>query len=266
MKPVEIMRGTSPIVLGMPHVGTFLPDDIRDNLNANGQKLADTDWHIERLFADLLPNTTSVQAKFHRYGIDANRDPLGESLYPGQNTTTLVPMSDFDSVDIWQTVPTTDEVAQRLKSFHAPYHTALTSELERVRDLHGVAILFDCHSIRSYVPFLFEGVLPDLNIGTNNGATCAPSIERVVFDIAQNADGYSSVLNGRFKGGWTTRHYGQPATGIHAIQLEIAQSTYLSAESAPWVYDPVKADKLRAHLKTMLNSLAYLATTLGDSK
>ena len=266
MKPVEIMRGTSPIVLGMPHVGTFLPDDIRDNLNANGQKLADTDWHIERLFADLLPNTTSVQAKFHRYGIDANRDPLGESLYPGQNTTTLVPMSDFDGVDIWQTVPTTDEVAQRLKSFHAPYHTALTSELERVRDLHGVAILFDCHSIRSYVPFLFEGVLPDLNIGTNNGATCAPSIERVVFDIAQNADGYSSVLNGRFKGGWTTRHYGQPATGIHAIQLEIAQSTYLSAESAPWVYDPVKADKLRAHLKTMLNSLADLATTLGDSK
>jgi formiminoglutamase len=264
MKPVKIIHGSGPIVLGMPHVGTFLPDDIRENLNANGRRLTDTDWHIERLFDGLLETITSVQATFHRYAVDANRDPMGQSLYPGQNTTSLVPLSDFDGTDIWATVLTADDVEQRLNAFHAPYHAALKSELARVRDVHGFAILFDCHSIRSHVPFLFDGILPDLNIGTNNGITCAPSIERVVFEVAQNADGLSSVLNGRFKGGWTTRHYGQPSTGIHAIQLEIAQSTYLSAETAPWDYDSVKADKLRAHLKSMLTSLADLSTTLGD--
>ena len=108
--------------------------------------------------------------------------------------------------------------------------------------------------------------MPDLNIGTNNGITCSPCIERVVYDIAQNADGFNTVLNGRFKGGWTTRHYGRPATGIHAIQLEIAQSAYLSAETAPWVYDPGKAEKLRTHLKNILTSLADFATTPGDLK
>lgn len=266
MNPVKVIKGSSPIVLGMPHVGVFLPDDMRENLNANGRKLADTDWHIERLFDGVLDDATSVQATFHRYGIDANRDPAGESLYPGQNTTTFVPLSDFDGINIWETVPTADEVEQRLQAFHVPYHAALKLELERVRDLHGFAILFDCHSIRSHIPFLFEGVLPDLNVGTNNGTTCAPSIEQAAYGVAQNANGFSAVLNGRFKGGWTTRHYGQPATGIHAIQLEIAQSTYLSAEAAPWDYDPVKADKLHTHLKTMLTSLADLGTTLGDSK
>jgi len=266
MKPVKIIHGTGPIVLGMPHVGTFLPDEIHEHLNANGRKLADTDWHIERLFDGLLKGVSSVQATFHRYAIDANRDPMGESLYPGQNTTSLVPLSDFDGVDIWETMPTSDGIEQRLRLFHAPYHAALKSELGRVRDLHGIAILFDCHSIRSQIPFLFEGILPDLNIGTNNGTTCAPCIERVIFDTAKNADGFSAVLNDRFKGGWTTRHYGQPTKGIHAIQLEIAQSTYLCAEAAPWDYDPVKADKLRAHLKSMLTSLVDLATTLGDSK
>jgi formiminoglutamase len=266
MKPVNIIHGAGPIVLGMPHIGTFLPNDIGKNLNDNGLKLADTDWHIERLFEGLFENATCVQATFHRYVIDANRDPIGQSLYPGQNTTSLVPLSDFDGVDIWKTAPTADKIEQRLGAFHAPYHAALRSELERVRDLHGFAILFDCHSIRSHIPFLFDGVLPDLNIGTNNGTTCAPSIERVIFDTAKNADGFSAVLNGRFKGGWTTRHYGKPATGIHAIQLEIAQSTYLSAETPPWNYDPVHADKLRVHLKSMLTSLVDLTSTLGDSK
>lgn len=265
MNPVKVIQGSNPIVLGMPHVGVFLPDKIRDNLNANGLRLADTDWHIEQLFDGVLDDATTVQATFHRYGIDANRDPAGESLYPGQNTTTLVPLSDFDGAEIWVSAPHATDVEQRVRAFHAPYHAALKSELERVRDLHGIAILFDCHSIRSHIPFLFDGVLPDLNVGTNNGTTCSPNIEQAVFSVAQNANGFSAVLNGRFKGGWTTRHYGQPATGIHAIQLEIAQSTYLSTEAAPWEYDPVKAGKLRTHLKSMLTSLVELATTLGDS-
>lgn len=255
MTPVSVHQGTGPIVLGLPHTGTFAPDDIAAALNENGRKLADTDWHIDQLYADLLPDLTTVTANFHRYVIDANRDPAGASLYPNQNTTTLVPLTDFDGKDIWITPPTETDIARRRTTFHAPYHAALQAELTRVRDIHGYAILFDCHSIRSNIPFLFDGTLPDFNIGTNLGTTCTPEIEATVRDICADAPGYSSVLNGRFKGGWTTRHYGQPQDNIHAIQLELAQSTYLSDEAAPWIYDQSKAAKLRAHLSAILAKL-----------
>ena len=139
------------------------------------------------------------------------------------------------------------------------------AELERVRARHGVAILYDCHSIRSQIPFLFDGTLPDFNIGTNNGTTCAPDIETAVQEICAASEGYSTVVNGRFKGGWTTRHYGRPETGIHAIQMELAQSTYLTAEHAPWSYDSAKAARLRAPLTRILQRLADMAPQLGGS-
>jgi formiminoglutamase len=206
MTPVEVYQGTGPIVLGLPHTGTYVPDAIADRLNENGRLLADTDWHIDQLYAGLLPQVTTVRAVFHRYVIDANRDPEGQSLYPGQNTTTLVPLTDFDGHPIWSTPPDAADVAARRAAFHAPYHAALSAELARVRDLHGVAILYDCHSIRSRIPFLFDGTLPDFNIGTNMTTTCAPQIEAATARICAQADGYSHVINGRFKGGWTTRH------------------------------------------------------------
>ena len=134
--------------------------------------------------------------------------------------------------------------------------------LARVRASHGVAILYDCHSIRSYIPFLFEGVLPDFNIGTNEGTTCAPEIEQAVAEACQAADGYSAVVNGRFKGGWTTRHYGQPENGIHAIQMELAQKTHLGTETLPFDYDTGKAAELRVHLKVILERLEQLAPQL----
>jgi N-formylglutamate deformylase len=262
MIPVEVQRGDSPIVLGLPHTGTYVPDAIMAKLNARGQGLDDTDWHIHQLYDGLLPSATTVRATFHRYVVDANRDPSGASLYPGQNTTGLVPLTDFEGRDIWTDAPNEAEIEARREAFHAPYHAALEAEMARVRDLHGVAILYDCHSIRSEIPFLFEGTLPDFNIGTNLGATCASEIEAAVQDICAGAEGYTATTNGRFKGGWTTRHYGRPEEGFHAIQMELAQSTYLSAEAAPWTYDSAKADRLRAHLKTILTTLADLAPTL----
>jgi N-formylglutamate deformylase len=263
MTPVSVIQGSSPIVLGIPHTGTFVPDDIAAKLNDNGRLLADTDWHIDRLYDGLLAGATTVTANFHRYVIDANRDPQGESLYPGQNTTTLVPLTDFDGHDIWDVPPTSSDINARRQTFHAPYHAALEAELNRVRDLHGVAILYDCHSIRSNIPFLFEGTLPDLNIGTNSGATCAPQIEAVVHNLVGAAEDYSSVLNGRFKGGWTTRQYGRPTEGWHAVQMEIAQSAYLSAETDPWVYDNTRAARLRPLLADILNRLADTAKGLA---
>lgn len=265
MKPVSVTSGAGPIVLGLPHTGTYVPADITARLNDNGRLLADTDWHIDRLYDGLLADVTTVTANFHRYVIDANRDPQGASLYPGQNTTTLVPLTDFDGRNIWDSPPTADEVAARRRDFHTPYHAALQAELTHVRELHGVAILYDCHSIRSGIPFLFDGTLPDFNIGTNAGATCDAQIQDAVQTICTAAGPYSATLNGRFKGGWTTRHYGQPHTGIHAIQMELAQSTYLAQETAPWSYDAVKAANLRPHLTAILTTLAALAPTLGGT-
>ena len=262
MNPVEVCQGDGPIVLGLPHTGTHVSDAIAAQLNPRGQALDDTDWHIHTLYDGLLSDATTVRATFHRYVIDANRDPTGVSLYPGQNTTGLVPLTDFDGKNIWRVTPNAVEIEARRQAFHAPYHAALQAELTRVHARHGIAILYDCHSIRSHIRFLFDGQLPDFNIGTNLGTTCALEIETAVLEICESSAGYSSILNGRFKGGWTTRNYGQPDKGIHAIQMELAQSSYLAAESAPWTYDPTRADLLRAHLKTILETLAALAPTL----
>lgn len=265
MSVIEVVQGDSPVILGLPHTGTFVPDAIRAKLNPRGLELADTDWHIHQLYDGLLPGATTVRALFHRYVIDANRGPDDASLYPGQNTTGLVPLTDFDGAPIWLEEPTAQDVAERKATYHAPYHAALAAEIARVKARHGVAILYDCHSIRSHIPFLFEGTLPDFNIGTNSGAVCDPAIEKAVFDIAA-ATGRSHVLNGRFKGGWTTRHYGQPGQGVHAIQMELAQSTHLATESAPFAYDQDKAEALRKPLRAILEALDTLAPTLAGAK
>ena len=267
MNPVEIRRGTSPVILGLPHTGTWVPDEIASNFNAEGRRLRDADWHVHTLYDGLLADASTVRATFHRYVIDANRDPSGVSLYPGQNTTGLVPLTDFDANPIWRagTEPTGAEIAERVARFHRPYHAALEAEIERVLELHGVAILYDCHSIRSVVPNLFDGVLPDFNIGTDNGATCAPQIERAVEAICLNAQGFSSVSNGRFRGGWTTRHHGRPQRGVHAIQMELAQSTHL-ADGWPPVLDGDRCARLRPHLAEILQALAALAPELAAAR
>ncbi len=259
--PVQVHEGDGPVILGLPHTGTFLPDDIRARLNDRGRVLADTDWHIHRLYDGLLPGATTVRATFHRYVIDANRGADDASLYPGQNTTGLVPLTDFDGAPIWKSEPGAEDIATRKARFHAPYHAALAAEIERVRARHGVAILYDCHSIRSVIPFLFDGVLPDFNIGTNSGASCAPAIEAATQEVA-SATGRTWVVNGRFKGGWTTRHYGQPGAGVHAIQMELAQSTHLTSETPPFAYDEAKAAALRVPLRDILTRLAALAPQL----
>lgn len=253
---IKVTHGDSPLVLGLPHTGTEVPAPIWERLNETGQALADTDWHIHQLYDDLGPGVTSVRTTVHRYVIDVNRDPAQNSLYPGQNTTSLVPLTDFDGQPIWHEgqAPDAQDVAQRLAAFHVPYHAALAAELARVKARHGFAILYDCHSIRGDIPFLFEGRLPDFNIGTNLGVTCDPALEDMVLTHCANAEGYSHVLNGRFRGGWTTRHYGRPDEGLHAIQMELAQATYCQ-ESPPWTYSAAQADRLRAHLKTILTDL-----------
>ncbi len=254
MTPVEVVEGTTPLVLAMPHGGTWLPDDVAGALNATGRMLSDTDWHIARLYEGLAPGASVVRATVHRYGVDANRDPAGASLYPGQATTGLVPETDFDGTPIWDTPPDAAEVARRVTLWHVPYHAALQAELARVRAAHGVAVLWDCHSIRSVIPRLFPGRLPDLNIGTDGGRTCAPGLQAAVERVCHEAKGFTTTTNGRFRGGWTTRHTGTPGAGVHALQMEVAQRTYM-AESPPWTYDTDAAARLRPILGACLAAL-----------
>jgi len=257
MSLIEVARGNSPLVLGLPHTGIGMPSDCMERLNDRGRAIADTDWHIDRLYAGLIADVTTVRTTVHRYVIDVNRDPSGVSLYPGQNTTGLCPLTDFDGHPLYLPgqEPDAVEIARRRTLYHAPYHAALAAELDRVRAEYGFAILYDCHSIRSHIPFLFDGTLPDFNIGTNEGTTCDPQIAAAVQRICAEASGYTSVMNGRFKGGWTTRHYGRPPEGLHAIQMELAQSTYMH-ETPPWDLAEDRAERLRPHLKTILETLS----------
>ncbi len=253
---ISVNAGDCPIILAMPHGGTFVPQEILARLNERGRSLADTDWHIYELYRDLLPAATTVAANFHRYVIDANRGPDDASLYPGQNTTGLCPLTDFDGHDIWNVPPTADDISARKAQFHAPYHAALSAQIIRVKAKFGVAIVFDCHSIRSNIPFLFDGELPIFNVGTNSGISCDAVVTKAAMDACKDQN---TVLNGRFKGGWTTRNYGQPTVGVHAIQMEIAQRAYLTAEAPPWSFDAKTAAPTRKVLAQMLQSLDTLA-------
>jgi N-formylglutamate deformylase len=255
MKLVDVVQGSCPIILGQPHSGTLVPDDIYADLNDLGRQLVDTDWHVPQLYDGLLDNVTVVKANFSRYVIDPNRDPQGTNLYPGQNSTGLVPFSTFDGEPIWQTKPTTDDIQQRLKTYHGEYHQLLSAEIARVKGMHGVAVVYDCHSIRSKIPYLFDNLLPDLNIGDNSGKSCGNEITFGIEKVCQSIKTHTHVVNGRFRGGWTTRHYGNPQEGVHAVQMELAQRAYLKSESVPFDYDEKKASSLRSVLSDILQGI-----------
>ncbi len=262
MDPVLVKQGAGPVILGMPHGGTEIPDTLSPRMNEKGLAVADTDWWIDQLYDGLLAEATVVRATFSRYVVDANRDPSGASLYPGQNTTSVCPLTTFDGDSIYRSgeEPDKGEIAERLAQFHTPYHDALAKEIERVRATHGVAVLYDCHSIRSEIPYLFDGRLPVFNIGSNDGKSCAPLVEKIVETACAGVavDGYNFVLNGRFKGGWTTRRYGQPSDGVHAVQMELAQIAYMD-ETPPWTYRPEKAGRVRQCLSNILTALERAA-------
>ena len=225
---LRVHRGDAPLVIAFPHGGTAFAGRDEQFVSPWRARL-DADWWIAELYAFAADmGATLVATDISRAVIDMNRDPSGMSLYPGQATTELCPTTTFDGEPLYRFgEPDETEITQRLHQYHRPYHEALTEELDRLKSVHGRIVLYDAHSIRSHVPRLFDGELPQFNIGTNDGATCAPELETVVANICA-ASGKSHVVNGRFKGGWTTRHYGRPETGVHAIQMELAQRGYMT--------------------------------------
>ena len=256
--PFRFRQGTRPLLISMPHVGTHVPPALAARLTDEAQRVPDTDWHLERLydFADALGASVLV-ATHSRFVIDLNRPPDGSSLYPGQSVTGLCPVDLFDDQSVYrdpEDVPGDVEIAERREAIWQPYHAQLAQELARMKAEHGVAALWDAHSIRSVLPRFFEGRLTDLNLGTANGASCSPVLAEQLLVIGQSAQGYTAVLNGRFKGGHITRQYGNPEQGIHAVQLEMTQSSYMQ-ESWPFDYLSEVAAGVQPHVRRMLEAV-----------
>jgi N-formylglutamate deformylase len=254
----QFKPGSIPLLVSMPHVGTDVPDDIAARLSPAARPLADTDWHLVQLYDFLDAMGASVlSARWSRYVIDLNRPAENTNLYPGQDTTGLCPADTFASEPLYLPGQEPDEaqVAQRLERYWRPYHNQLRSELDRLLALHGRVVLWDAHSIASVVPRFFEGKLPDLNFGTADGKSCDAGLQAAIVDVARAQERYSVAVNGRFKGGHITRHYGQPSTNVHAIQLEMCQSVYMN-ETAPFAYRPDLASGIQGTLQQMLAAAA----------
>jgi N-formylglutamate deformylase len=268
---LHVQRGAAPLLLCMPHTGTRIPAAVAAKLLSPWLARKDTDWWIERLYAfaaDL--GATLVRTGVSRSVIDANRDPSGVSLYPGQATTELCPTTTFDGEPLYHvgSAPGPDEIAARRQEYFEPYHRAVTDELRRLRGAHRAVVLYDCHSIRSQIPRLFPGTLPHFNIGTNSGASCDGALVRSIESVCDTTQ-FTRVTDGRFRGGYTTRHYGAPPQGVHAVQMELACRGYLrepagalDAASWPCAYDEGFAAPLCAVLTRVLEAcLAFAART-----
>jgi N-formylglutamate deformylase len=254
--PIYTFRqGTLPLLISMPHLGTEVPPALAAVMADVAAVRQDTDWHLDRLYGFAAGMGASIlQARVSRYVIDLNRPPDGQSLYPGQTSTGLCPTETFRGEPLYRPGCAPDAAAQagRLQTHWQPYHDRLRAELERLRALHGAVLLWDAHSIAGELPRLFDGALPELNFGTADGRSCAPAISEAVLGAARGS-GFSQVLNGRFKGGHITRHYGAPGAGVHAIQLEMAQRLYMD-EAAPFAYLPQRAERIQPLLRTMLGA------------
>lgn len=244
------------MLVSMPHVGIGVPGDIAARLSLLAQALPDTDWHVDNLYDFLAEMSVPViKATHSRFVVDLNRPPDGAALYPGQAGTGLVPTETFAGEEIYieGEAPGTEEIKARVEKFWRPYHEKLTGELARIKVAHGYAILWDAHSIRSEVPRLFEGHLPDLNFGTGSNASADPELATDLMGIAQGQHAHSAVLNARFTGGYITRHYGAPAAGVHAVQLELSQITYMD-ENPPYAFDEALAAQIRPLLRRLIEA------------
>ncbi|HXR57145.1 MAG TPA: N-formylglutamate deformylase [Casimicrobiaceae bacterium] len=254
----QLHQGDSPLIVSVPHAGRHVPDAIALRMQPNALALPDTDFHVDRLYR-FVPATgaTFVVATHSRYVVDLNRDPSGAALYPGADNTELCPTRTFanDAIYLPGEAPSGREIAARRATFFDPYQALLATQIARVHDRHGHALLLDGHSIAAVVPRFFAGRLPDLNLGTADGHSCAPSVEALAAGVLSRASGFTHVVNGRFKGGYITRHFGAPDRRVHALQLEMVQDCYMD-ESQPNRFDPARAARVIAMLERLVIALS----------
>ena len=253
MQTYTLHQGTSALFVSLPHDGTALPEDIAARMTPAAQRVPDTDWHVSQLYAfarDL--GASMIVPAYSRYVVDLNRPPDDESLYPGQNTTGLCPLVQFSGEPVYLPgeEPTPGEIARRVKRYWRPYHDELAAEIQRIKSVHGRVVLWEGHSIRSVVPFLFDGRLPDFNLGTADGTSCTAGLQRKLVTALESQRKFSFAANGRFKGGYITRHYGDSINGVDAIQLELAQCNYMDEDS--FEYRETKAREVQQAIRAML--------------
>jgi N-formylglutamate deformylase len=252
MDTFALHRGTAPLLVSLPHDGTEIPDAIAARLTPSARRVPDTDWHVSRLYAFARElGASMIVPRYSRYVVDLNRPPDNASLYPGQNTTGLCPIVQFSGDPVYQAgaEPSNAEIAERIGAYWRPYHEALAAELARIRAAHGRVVLWEGHSIRSVVPFLFEGELPDFNLGTAGGTSCSAALQSRLEAILAAAREHTHVVNGRFKGGYITRHYGEPKQDIEAVQLELAQRNYMDEDTFGYL------DEIAAKTQRVLRAL-----------
>lgn len=265
-KTYHFCSGNSPILISMPHVGTGVPNDIECRLTPEAMLLTDVDWHLPILY-DMAKelDISVISAEYARYVIDLNRSPENTSLYPGQDVTGLCPIDTFAKSAIYMDgkQPDENEIRNRIEQYWQPYHQKLAVEIKRIHAIHGVVILWDAHSIASHVPRFFSGQLPDLNFGTADSTSCDISLQdalEITMHKSIHAKNYSHVFNGRFKGGYITRHYGMPTINVHALQLEMSQCIYME-ENPLYKYDTELAMKVKPLLRDLLETCLNWAKT-----
>lgn len=254
MSGFELRLGATPLVVSMPHVGQVVPEPIRSRLNDTALTLSDIDWHVDRLYAFAEGLGASVlKATYARYVVDLNRPPDNASLYPGQATTGLCPLETFDGAPLYRPggEPDEDELRDRVDAYWRPYHEVLRQTVREVKARHGYALVYDAHSIRSDIPRLFQGRLPAFNLGTGGGKTADPELTRRLAALCAAHPGETTVVNGRFKGGYITRHYGNPPADVHAVQMELAQRVYMQ-ERPPFAFDEERAGNVQPTLSAVL--------------
>lgn len=255
--PFSYQPGDTPLIVSIPHAGTYVPESILERMTEEARTLPDTDWHVDKLYDFANSSGASIiKGNYSRYVIDLNRPPDDAQLYPGLDTTGLCPITLFNSNPIYHAgqEPDREDINERLETIWAPYHECLSEAISEKVVTHGYALLYEAHSIRSVVPRLFEGRLPDLNLGTDDGASADKNLQSRLYDICSSSADYSSTMNGRFKGGYITRYYGQPENGVHAVQLELTQCNYMN-EVYPYEYLPDFAENLREVLYQLIDCL-----------
>lgn len=249
--------GTAPLLVSLPHTGTVIPDDLQPRYVPRALSIEDTDWHLAQVYEFVREMGASLIVPHNsRYVIDLNRPPENTPMYPGVNNTELCPTRFFTGDPLYQDgqAPATAEIERRVATYWQPYHQAIERELARLQALHGHALLFDGHSIKSRLPWLFEGLLPDLNLGTASGTSCAPGLREALTQVLQSQDTFTHAVDGRFKGGHITRTFGRPALGRHAVQLEMCWRTYMP-EEPPYGIDTTRIERLEPVLRSLVRTM-----------
>ncbi len=253
----SLHRGSTALLVSLPHCGTEIPNELRARLVPRAQALEDTDWHLSELYAFARELGASLLVpRYSRYVIDLNRPPDDTPMYASANNTGLCPERFFSGHALYQQgqAPDAAEVAHRCDLYWHPYHDALLDELTRLKNVHGHALLLDGHSIKSELPWLFDGRLPDLNLGTADGASCEASLRAALVRVLQSQPDFTHVVDGRFKGGYIVRRYGRPRARVHAVQLEMCWSCYMS-EAPPFLLDRQRASRLVPVLRSLVQRL-----------